>query len=151
MPQPPFCVHRRAGSCSGVGFLSLLWRNDVLLLTRDHANMRAYARFAEAPHMSFMEMERRQLTERANGKLARALGLALPGESQEELDRMAQEDERRARAGLVELRRGDQVCYKHIDQVTPQERQYRLEAEKVRNGWLRGRVERLRNEQNYSC
>lgn len=101
--------------------------------------------------MSYMEMERRQLAERANGKLYRALGLALPEESREELDRMAREDERRARAGLVELRRGHEVWYKHIDEVTLYERPYRLEAERVWNGWLRGRVERLRDEQDCSC
>ena len=37
--------------------------------------------------MSFIQMERRQLAERADGKLARALGRTLPDESQEEIDR----------------------------------------------------------------
>lgn len=60
-------------------------------------------------YMSFIDMERRQLAERANGKLARAIGVALPGESREELDLMAREDERRARSGLVELRNGGKV------------------------------------------
>jgi hypothetical protein len=33
----------------------------------------------------YMEMEREQLAQRADGKMARMLGRALPGESQEEL------------------------------------------------------------------
>ena len=37
----------------------------------------------------FMEMERARLQEHASGKMAHALGHALPGESQEELDRIA--------------------------------------------------------------
>ena len=57
----------------------------------------------------YMEVERRELEQRQNGQLGRALGRALPGESQEQLDRIAEEDLRRAQEGLVELRSGDQV------------------------------------------
>ncbi|MBA2534222.1 MAG: hypothetical protein H0V21_04380, partial [Rubrobacter sp.] len=39
----------------------------------------------------------------------RALGRALPGESQEELEKIAEEDQRKAEEGLVELRSGDEV------------------------------------------
>jgi hypothetical protein len=42
----------------------------------------------------FMEIERTELYERAAGKMARALGHALPGESQEVLDRIAAEEQR---------------------------------------------------------
>ena len=56
-----------------------------------------------------MEVERRELEQRRNGQLGRAIGRALPGESQEELERIAEEDRRKAEEGLVELRRGDEV------------------------------------------
>jgi hypothetical protein len=66
----------------------------------------------------YMEVERRELEQRRNGQLGRALGLALPGESQQELQRIAEEDQRKAERGLVELRSGDEVWYKHIDELS---------------------------------
>jgi hypothetical protein len=63
----------------------------------------------------FIEMERARLQEHASGKLARALGYALPGESQEELDRMAAEDQRLAQEGKVKLKVGEEIHYKHIE------------------------------------
>ena len=47
----------------------------------------------------FHAMERRQLTERREGKYRRALGM--PDESVEELDRLGEEDRMRAEQGLV--------------------------------------------------
>ena len=44
----------------------------------------------------FMQMERRQLRERREGKLRAALGIPLPGESVEQLDRIGAQDRRRA-------------------------------------------------------
>jgi hypothetical protein len=41
-------------------------------------------------------MERQRLQEHASGKMVRALGYAPPGESREELDRIAEEDQRLA-------------------------------------------------------
>ena len=55
----------------------------------------------------YMEVERRELEQRRSGQLGRALGRALPGESQEELQRIADEDQRKAERGLVELRSGE--------------------------------------------
>jgi hypothetical protein len=63
----------------------------------------------------FMELERGRLQEHASGKLARALGYALPGESQEELDSIAAEDRRRAQEGKVKLEVGEEIHYKHIE------------------------------------
>jgi hypothetical protein len=63
----------------------------------------------------YMEVERRELEQRRTGQLGRALGLALPGELQEELLRIAER-------GLVELRSGDEVWYKHIDKLTRDDR-----------------------------
>jgi hypothetical protein len=52
----------------------------------------------------FVEAERRALDARKNGQLSKALGLRLPGESQEDLDGMVSEEQRRAEKGLVELK-----------------------------------------------
>jgi hypothetical protein len=80
----------------------------------------------------YMEVERRELEQRRNGQLGRALGLALPSESQEELQRIAEDDQRKAERGLVELRSGDEVWYKHIDEITRDDRPARIESENVR-------------------
>ena len=90
-----------------------------------------------------MEVERKELEQRRNGQLVRALGRALPGESQEELDKMATEDQRRAEEGLVELRSGDDVWYKHIDEMTREDRQARIDSENARAAWIRERLNRL--------
>ena len=60
----------------------------------------------------FVQLERKRLAQRAEGELARAIGLVLPGEDWEELNRLAREDESRAQAELVELRDGDHTWYK---------------------------------------
>jgi hypothetical protein len=90
---------------------------------------------------AYVRMERTQLAQRDAGQLRRAIGRHLRGESREMLERMASEDERRARAGLVELREGERSWHKHIDDLTRDDRQARLEAEWARVAWLRGRVE----------
>jgi len=90
----------------------------------------------------YMEVERRELEQRRNGHLGRALGRALPGESQEELERIAEEDRRKAEQGLVELRSGDEVWYKHIDELTREDRPARIESENVRATWLQERLNR---------
>ena len=90
----------------------------------------------------YMEVEYRELEQRKKGQLGRALGRALPGESQEELDRIAEEDQRWAVAGLVELRSGEEVWYKHIDQLTREDRPARIESENARAAWIRERLNR---------
>lgn len=90
----------------------------------------------------YMDVEHRELEQRQNRQLGRALGPALPGESQEELDRIAEEDLRRAQEGLVELRSGDKVWYKHIDQLTREDRPARIESENARAAWIRERLSR---------
>ena len=80
----------------------------------------------------FMEAERRHLDNRRAGHLGRLLDGPLPGESAEELRLLAWEDQRRAEAGLVELRSpGGEVSYKHIDDLTLEDRQARAEAERA--------------------
>jgi len=90
----------------------------------------------------YMEVERRELEQRRTGQLGRALGLALPGELQEELPRIAEEDQRKAERGLVELRSGDEVWYKHIDKLTRDDRPARIESENARAAWIQERLHR---------
>jgi len=95
----------------------------------------------------FMEAERGRLQEHASGKMARALGHALPGESQEELERIAAEDQRLAQEGLVKLKVGEQIHYKHIEELTREDRTARMEAEREEVDWLMNRL-RLRKERS---
>lgn len=90
----------------------------------------------------YMEIERKELEDRKNGELERALGQALPGESQEEIQRLAREDREKAEAGLVGLRDGNDVWYKHIDELTLEDRQARIEAQQRRLAWVGERLGR---------
>jgi hypothetical protein len=73
--------------------------------------------------------------------LAQALGqLALAAESQEELDRIALEDQRLAQQGMVKLKVGEEVSYKHIDELTREDREARIEAEMEEVQWLKRRL-----------
>jgi hypothetical protein len=95
----------------------------------------------------FMEMERARIREHASGKMARALGHALPGESQEDLDSIAAEDQRLAQEGLVKLKVGEEIHYKHIEELTREDRTARMEAEREEVDWLMNRL-RLRKERS---
>ena len=95
----------------------------------------------------FMDMERARLQEHASGKMARALGYALPGEPQEELDRIAQEDQQLAQEGMVKLKVGGEIRYKHVDELTREDRRARIAAESEEVDWLMNRL-RLRKEQS---
>ena len=90
----------------------------------------------------YMDVEHKELEQRQSGQLGRALGRALPGESQEEMDRIAEEDLRRAREGLVELRSGNEVWYKPIDELTRDDRPARIESENARAAWIKERLSR---------
>jgi hypothetical protein len=90
----------------------------------------------------YMEVERRELEQRRNGQLGRALGRALPGEAQEELQRLAEDDQRKAERGLVELRSGNEVWFKHIDEITREDRPARIESENARAAWIQERLRR---------
>ena len=90
----------------------------------------------------YMEVEHRELEQRRSGQLGRALGRALPGESQGELDRISTEDQRRAEEGLVELREGDEVWYKPIAELTREDRPARIESENARAAWISERLKR---------
>lgn len=91
----------------------------------------------------FLEAERRELRARREGKLARLLMIALPDESKDELERLVEEDRRRAEEGLVELKRGDEVFYKHIDELAAEDVPSRMEAEAARAAWLTERTRKV--------
>src|SRR5918995_2767312 len=94
----------------------------------------------------FMQMERRHLRERLQGKLRRALGVALQGESVEELDRLGEEDRLRAEQGLVAVvGKGGRIFYNHIDALSPHDVYFRIAAERVEVAWLKDRVERSKS------
>jgi predicted 3-demethylubiquinone-9 3-methyltransferase (glyoxalase superfamily) len=88
---------------------------------------------------AFRREEERIWAARASGKMANALGHALPGESQEELDRIAAEDQRLAQKGMVKLKIGETVSYKHIDELTREDRTARIAAEREEVAWLKKR------------
>jgi hypothetical protein len=67
------------------------------------------------------------------------LGKTLPGESQEELDKLIREDRRRAEEGLVEVLREGEKLLKHIDELTPEDVQGRIRAERARRLWIKAR------------
>ena len=92
-----------------------------------------------------MEMQHRQLRERCEGKLRRALGTPLPGESVEELDRVGGQDRLRAKQGLVALKgQGGRISYQHIADLSNLDMRFRNAAERVQVELLKERVERRR-------
>jgi hypothetical protein len=91
----------------------------------------------------YMEAERRELQMRTEGHLAKLLGRALPGETPEELERIAEEDRLRAEEGLVELMdESREITYKHIDDLAPRDRRARVRAEGARIEWIAERQSR---------
>ena len=91
----------------------------------------------------FPRIERQQLRERREGKLRRALGRPLPGESVEQLDRIGELDRRRAERGLVAVvDRGGRISYEHIDDLGRLDMDARTAAERLVVDWLKERVER---------
>ncbi len=91
-----------------------------------------------------MRLERELLAQRRDGKLAKAIGKALPGESPQDLEQMAREDRSKAEEGLVSLLwGGGQLSYQHIDKLTPENLLARLEAEREQVNWLMGRLQSL--------
>ena len=90
----------------------------------------------------FEKLERRQLRERCEGKLRRALGVPLAGESVEQLDRIGELDRRSAEQGLVALLGpGGQIYYKQLDDLGRLDMNARTAAERVVVDWLKARVE----------
>jgi hypothetical protein len=89
----------------------------------------------------YMQQEREQLAQRAEGKMARMIGRTLPGEDQEHLDLIISDDEFMAQNGYAPLRQGNKVWQVHIDELTRENSWARLEYEKTLVMWLKGRIE----------
>jgi hypothetical protein len=93
----------------------------------------------------FMRLERRRLEERRAGKLGRALGEPLPGETKEQLQRIGEADRTRACQGLVAVVGADgRASYRHIDALGGEDIEDRLAAEWLEEGWLKQRAKRRR-------
>jgi hypothetical protein len=93
----------------------------------------------------FMRLELRQLEERREGKLRRALGDPLPGETVKQLERIEEGDRLRASQGLVAVVREDgRAFYRYIDALERDDMENRLAAEWLEVGWLKQRAERRR-------
>jgi hypothetical protein len=65
----------------------------------------------------------------------------LPGESPEYIERLGHEDQRRAEEGLVEIMKEGEPLYKHVVELTPDDRAGRIGAQKAKALWLRARLE----------
>lgn len=91
--------------------------------------------------LRYLAAEREALLLRADGLLAHALSGAQPGESKVDLERMAAEDERLAREGLVRLLSEDgSTGLRHVDDLTPADVPARRRAEMQILGFLRERT-----------
>jgi hypothetical protein len=90
---------------------------------------------------NYMHLERMQLAERAEGKMARMIGKTRDSENQEEIDLIVIDDQFMAQNGYAPLRQGDKVWHVHIDEMTHEDRLARVEYEKTLVRWLRQRFE----------
>src|SRR5919107_540463 len=81
---------------------------------------------------SFVDAERRELELRKEGQLAGLLGEPLPAESPAALERLASEDRRQAREGLVALMSGGEGGQKRLEGGSGGGMPARIAAHKVR-------------------
>ena len=86
----------------------------------------------------FIRSEMRELELRKDGQLANLLGDPLPGETPAMFERLASQDQRQAEEGLVALMSGGKVSYKHLDDLTHEDRPARIAANRSRTIWLKG-------------
>ena len=119
------------------------WQEDM---ARKRARERARERLEKekraqqaAAWERFVRTERRELELRKEGQLAGVLGEPLPGESPAALGRLASEDRKQAREGLVALMSGGKVLYKRLEELSPDDMPARIAANKARTGWLKER------------
>ena len=89
-----------------------------------------------------MRLEHRRLEERRAGKLRRALGYPLPGETKAQLDLIGERDRIRASHGLVAVVGEDgRASYRYIDALDRDDMEDRLAAKLLEAGWLKQRDE----------
>lgn len=91
---------------------------------------------------AFTQTEWRELELRKNGQLARLLGEPLPGELPALLQKLAADDQRQAKRGLVALMSGGKTVYKNIDDLGPEDMPARIAANRLRTTWLKERRDR---------
>jgi hypothetical protein len=96
-------------------------------------------RARKAAWESFMRKERRELELRKDGQLAELLGEALVGESPEALRRLAREDQRQAKEGLVALTSNGKTYYKLVEELEEGDMGARTAADRLREAWLKER------------
>src|SRR5215203_3656282 len=127
------------------------WQPNLL---RERAEARRLARLREerrrlreeerirarkAAWESFMRRERRELKLRKDGQLAGLLGEALVGESTAVLRRLAREDQRQAKEGLVALTSNGKTYYKLVEELEEGDMAARIAADRLRETWLKER------------
>ena len=119
------------------------WQEDM---ARKRARERARERserekraLQAAAWESFVDAERRELELRKEGQLVGLLGKPLPAESPAALERLASEDRRQAREGLVALMSGGKVSYKRLEELSEGDMPARIAANRLRETWLKER------------
>jgi hypothetical protein len=100
------------------------------------------SRARKAAWESFMRRERRELELRKEGQLTELLGEALAGESPAALRRLAREDQRQAKEGLVALTSNGKTYYKLVEDLTEGDMAARIAADRLREAWLKERRDR---------
>jgi hypothetical protein len=99
-------------------------------------------RAQKAAWESFMRREQRELELRKGGQLAELLGEALVGETPAALGRLAREDQRQAKEGLVALTSNGKTYYKLVEELTEEDMAARIAADRLREAWLKERRDR---------
>jgi hypothetical protein len=106
---------------------------------RGRARREEQDRARRAAWESFIREERRELELRRDGQLAELLGEHLPAGPSSSARRLASEDRRQAREGLVALMSGGKVYYKRLDELCEGDMPARIAANRSRESWLKGR------------
>lgn len=89
----------------------------------------------------FAQAEDRELINRQEGHLRKLLGAPLPHKAPQEIRELGVEDRKRAKEGLVELMsRSGEMTYKHIDDLTSQDRMAKVRADGRRIMWIADRI-----------
>jgi hypothetical protein len=114
-------------------------RRQAQLEERRHLKEEERIRARKAAWESFMRKERRELELRKDGQLAELLGEALVGESPEALRRLAREDQRQAKEGLVALTSNGKTYYKLVEELEEGDMGARTAADRLREAWLKER------------
>jgi hypothetical protein len=87
----------------------------------------------------FVEAEFRGLRLRQEGQLGKTLGEPMAGESSSALKRLAEEDQRQARSGMVALMSNGKTSYKRVEELREGDMPARAAAERLRITWLKER------------